>query len=808
MDSASTKPKLVFFQYRYDENLPKFLLIHKQDHVKCLSHFFDVTLIHEDCDYQQICDKHQPDLVLFESGVNHVTCHRLRISNTRACPKIPKLGLHNADAFCNARAGFLSDMDHWGIDTFFAISTTAAEHTPEIAENLFVWPNFVDPELYHDYGEWKSIPVLLTGNKNALYPWRKKIVKLVSAHYPSLLCPHPGYDAGSAMVQFMYGESYARTVNASLTVPTCGTVAKEVVRKHFEIPACRACLIAEKSSALEAAGFADMRNCVFADEHDVVDKLAYLFQNPEELRRITDAGYQLVHSCHTLKQRDQIFQWLKLSRSLAPDHRIVQNNPFETLVVVPKSAGHFSSHIVGNGLHLALLHQGDDKLCEGKYEEAENLYLKCINYMPWMPEPRLRVALCNLYKGNASTARSWIEPLIDFILTQYHAIDPDPVEWAYSIISLLCLGKMDKALKRAGEFSWLHHPELDRARWVAAVLKARGPVPPLREGRNLKRRRTIHRLPARTFPEWIEQISMMLRACGQGDLAETLKRYPSAAVDSPPEADDGERAQKQMPGLEGPLDEAGPARSAGISTRRDTFGWFPMRASYRSLKSGFRHRVSGLLHGLERKYGYFLPYHLSEMRNDEFYQAVQELTREEEIKTALILGARIGEGSTRAFLAGALANPNGPSVFCIHGPQHRILREPKSLRRRPSIRWYGLSTSQGDIAERVEAVIGRIKVENQVEYFDAILIDGAAFHGRLAIGGSLDKELSGAKFIFLDGINHLYGHQCHSRLLRDHRYVLVAENPGLRNGYGIFKSRNLGQSSASNRVEVESALED
>jgi hypothetical protein len=114
MDSILTKPRLLFFQYKYDERLPAFLLMHKQEHVKCLSEFFEVILVREDCDYQQICEMYKPDIALFESGVNHETCQRLEISNTRCYPEIPKLGLHHADAFCNARAGFLSDMDHWG----------------------------------------------------------------------------------------------------------------------------------------------------------------------------------------------------------------------------------------------------------------------------------------------------------------------------------------------------------------------------------------------------------------------------------------------------------------------------------------------------------------------------------------------------------------------------------------------------------------------------------------------------------------------------------------------------------------------
>ena len=104
----------------------------------------------------------------------------------------------------------------------------------------------------------KNIPVLFTGNKNALYPWRQQILRLVSKNYPSLICPHPGYSPLISAPHLMVGEPYARMLNASFFVPACGTVAREVIRKHFEIPACRSCLVTQRSAGLEAAGFVDM----------------------------------------------------------------------------------------------------------------------------------------------------------------------------------------------------------------------------------------------------------------------------------------------------------------------------------------------------------------------------------------------------------------------------------------------------------------------------------------------------------------------------------------------------------------------
>jgi tetratricopeptide (TPR) repeat protein len=523
-----TKPKLVFFQHRFGETLTEFMCMHRQQHIKCLSEFFEVIVIQKDCDYQEVCDKYQPDLTFFEmlTGTEQKNCQKLKVTNIRAYPEIPKLGFHNADSWCEARAGFLSDMEHWGIETIFSISTTAAERTPEIADNLFVWPNFIDADIYRDYQESKIIPVLFTGSKSLLYPWRQKIYNLVSKHYPSLICPHNGYSAGSSPWQVIYGEQYARTINASWIVPSCGTVVKEIVRKHFEIPASKSCLITEKSPSLEAAGFIDMENCVFADEHDVLEKLDYLFQHIDELERITNAGYQLVHSRHTLKQRDQIFQWFNLYKNLKPNENIVQTNPFEPLIVVEKSSSIRSSHIICNGLDIVLLRQGDEKLWAGQYDEAEALYLKSLD-MSSMPEVKFKLALCNLYKGNAKTALDWVVQPIQYTLEQYNAFDPDPVEWAYCIISLLCLGKFDEAMKHSNQFPSLSHPELDRTRWVINFLKDGGRIIPLVQNGQSKYRYSIHQLPSLSFNEWIENLCIILNSCQYLALAELLTKYIS-----------------------------------------------------------------------------------------------------------------------------------------------------------------------------------------------------------------------------------------------------------------------------------------
>jgi hypothetical protein len=797
MDKTQTKPKLAYFQHKYDENLAEFLLIHNQDHVSCLSHCFEVLLFNEDCDYKAICDKHQPELALFESGVNHRTCRRLKIKNIRAYPEIPKLGLHNADAWCWSRAGFLSDMDHWGIETFFSICTTAREHMPELGEKLFVWPNFINPELHRDYGERKIIPILFTGSKSSLYPWRRCIYNIVEKYYPSLTCPHHGYAARAAAGQVMYGERYSRMINASYVVPTCGTIAKEVVRKHFEIPGCKSCLITEKSPGLEAAGFADMENCVFADERDVLDKLDYLFGNPDALERITNAGHQLVHSRHTLRERNQIFQWFELHKKLQPGQRIVQASPFDSLIVAEESSGIKNAHLVANGLHFRFLRQGDARLWAGEYQEAEELYLRCLNHIHWWPEAKFRVGLCKLYQGDAKAGLWWMGRLNQETLAEYKAVDPDPVEWAYFIISVVCLGKLDDAIIRASQFPSLRHPELDRIRWVLNLLKNKGKTPRYLHDDSLKHRSSIHQLPSRSLDEWGEQLCIMLKACRQNSCAEALKKYVAAPALFFQEGKANLGTNKGVLVRQGESRKKCLKNSPLVFDRKDALGVFDIGLMYYKQS---RRCLAHFLHRLEAKFGYFLPYDLSEMRGDEFFQAIRNLAREEDIKTAVVIGAAIGEGSTEAFLRGIRENLNKPSVFCINGTTRRFVKLQRIFANDSVVTCYRISSSREQFSDDLEGTVRRIKQEKQISNFDAVLIDSSEVSDEITVNVHLNDGLHGARFVVLDDINSFCNYQNHRRLLTDRNYVLVAENPDLRKGYAIFK-RTCTEGLAVDRVE-------
>lgn len=518
------KPRLVFFQWQHGK-LPKFLKMHTDLHVKCLSEFFEVILINEDCDYQQVCEAHSPDLALFESGYRSSISQRIRIKNTSACPEVPKLGLHNGDSWCDCRIGFLSDMEEWGVETFFSISTTMAEHTPQIAENLFVWPNFIDSEIYHDYERIKNIPVMFSGHITSLYPWRQEVYDVVSKRFPCLTYPHLGYEDHSSLM--IHGKQYAEAMNASWFVPTCGTLAMEVVRKHFEIPGSKSCLITQESNSLLAAGFIDMENCLFATADDINGKLEYLFENREQLSKIIDAGYNLVQTKHTLKQRTQIYDWYVLSKKITANQKIVQPNPFGPLELVDITETLVPEYIRGNGINQKLLSQADAKLNEGSFSQAEVIYAKCLELIYWMPEPKLKIAICNLLKGDPYRAHDYLIEPIENNLGKYGASRPDPVEWAYLIICLLCKGDLLTAAVRARQFPLLNHPELNRARWLLNFIQGGQVKSSPDDDLGMMPSRSVHNLKKRSVTEWVKYVQEMLRACEQWQIAQKLDQFTS-----------------------------------------------------------------------------------------------------------------------------------------------------------------------------------------------------------------------------------------------------------------------------------------
>jgi hypothetical protein len=71
------------------------------------------------------------------------------------------------------------------------------------------------------------------------------------------------------------------------------------------------------------------------------------------------------------------------------------------------------------------------------------------------------------------------------------------------------------------------------------------------------------------------------------------------------------------------------------------------------------------------------------------------------------------------------------------------------------------------------------------------MVDSSRFKHRINLRSGLLEYLIGASVVLLDDINDPCNFENHHRLLGDPNYVLVATNPGLRNGYAIFRRKNV-----------------
>jgi hypothetical protein len=548
------------------------------------------------------------------------------------------------------------------------------------------------------------------------------------------------------------GERYARLLNASLVVPSCGTIVNEVVRKHFEIPGSKSCLLAPQSPALEAAGFIHMVNCVFTDENSVLDHLDYLFKNPDELHRITLAGYELVHSSHTIQHRDQLYQWFRLHRELRPNQRIVQPGPFESLITTENPRAR-NCHVSVNGIDRALLKAGYQEMWGGDFAGARRKFLQCVNYQA-TPEPKLALVILSLLTGDIASARLWCASLLEDVTEETGGGAPDPVEWAFFLWMTLCQGKRREAVAAARKFPRLRHVVLDRVRRFVAEATGNELGADILVDRPMSY--SIHELPERSRSEWASLVCMMLRACGQPGMAERITRIAQEGADRSGEAIQAAAPVNQL------LINALPKRNSGRRAVKLA------RRLNESARRYLRRRIKGALQNVEGRVGYFLPYKSSKALRDELFSLVEKLSSEEPVGKVLVIGARRGSYLTEACLSGVRRNPTLPPVMLVNEDDLALNELLKHHSRDPQI--VQISKSAKSISDGAGLLL---------------IVDGS----ELKSVRDYQHHLEYATVVVLDDINDAMMQDLHLSLATNSAFMLIAHNPEHGNGYAILRRK-------------------
>lgn len=211
----------------------------------------------------------------------------------------------------------------------------------------------------------------------------------------------------------------------------------------------------------------------------------------------------------------------------------------------------------------------------------------------------------------------------------------------------------------------------------------------------------------------------------------------------------------------------------------------------------------------------------AEISRDRFWRAIADVAATPGVEEILEIGSSSGSGSTEAFVAGALRNPQRPRLHCIevsrsryaalverwkdHEFVHaynvssvplerfpsaeeieRFYRDVRSrLRRTPLptvLEWLRLDVDYLRASGLSRPGIAEIKARHGITTFDAVLIDGSEFTGRAEL-----DEVYGARFLLLDDIRTYKNWHNVRRLEADAAYRLVRKSRWLRNGFAIFE---------------------
>ncbi|MEB3231549.1 MAG: hypothetical protein VKJ64_11105, partial [Leptolyngbyaceae bacterium] len=228
-----------------------------------------------------------------------------------------------------------------------------------------------------------------------------------------------------------------------------------------------------------------------------------------------------------------------------------------------------------------------------------------------------------------------------------------------------------------------------------------------------------------------------------------------------------------------------------------------------------------------------------EIKNDAFYNAIQQIASKEDVRSILEIGSSSGQGSTEAFVQGILRNPSRPNLFCIEISRERFQVLRNHYKDIPLVKCYNVSSVSVDEFPSVQKVenfyktvdsqlkaypleqvidwlnqdiqylknsnvpengIEIIREENGIDIFDVVLIDGSEFTGNIEL-----EHVYGARYILLDDIGTFKNYESHQRLLQDNNYELIICDFLLRNGYSIFSRKDKTFQSAWHRSRHEFA---
>lgn len=519
---------------RLNADAPSFLHAISDEWVHALALHCDVSTIEHDFDFREVCDRIQPDFVIFDA-VHWVRPQRIEVANADAHPHIPRAFYFNCDPHDPMRPRFFEMLHGYGIDTIFC-GVEHLKQMPELGQlNCFVLPLFIDDGIYRDYGLERNIPVSVFGGHAFpdFYPWRAKLLEEMQRIIPTLVYPHPGYNARTGNPFEVRDEKYARLLAASRFSVADTTRLDYVVRKHLEIPAAGAVLIAPDSEVIKALGFADMENCILGEGEALYRKVQAAAADPALYESIRRSGHALVHSRYTRAHWTHIVDWFECRAACGP-HEMTQQmgrfGGFRNVPLGPDIPSVAGLHLEDDAMSTALATAGvaiqtGDNLALAKAQLDE-----VCTWIGHIAEPHFLLGVIAMLEGRLDDGFQLISRRAIITINGERGLgqlDPCELAWLLLIAAIKAEPALCKVLLERAETT--PHVSVRRALWI--LFGSSHDVDFGEEGLMAPRPGdwpSIHWIGQESFPSWLLMMSRLMAANGLSGAADYMRMIADA----------------------------------------------------------------------------------------------------------------------------------------------------------------------------------------------------------------------------------------------------------------------------------------
>ena len=181
----------------------------------------------------------------------------------------------------------------------------------DIQKNMkFVgYPRCVDKECYKDYELEKDQDIITVGAMWHFYPLRVKMHKYLSQNQIQMNIRYKNYP--HCGVNFNHSnfvrEEYAKAINASHMLASCGGRYNLAMNKIFESMGCNTAYIGEQPWGAEELHLKNGFNYIAVDSNTFPDAIQYFLKNPEAVKLIAQNAKDTFQKYHHIDARAHDF---------------------------------------------------------------------------------------------------------------------------------------------------------------------------------------------------------------------------------------------------------------------------------------------------------------------------------------------------------------------------------------------------------------------------------------------------------------------------------------------------------------------